>query len=112
VCSYTLCLSADLCHVLLDGAPINDIISLFSHHKLFTDDEITALSLAPSNHLKKVFVSRKFQHSDLTEWSTICTILQDSQQSKYIGDCLASGKLVFIAYTQVLIVLRQCVFNI
>ena len=101
----------DLCHVLLDGVPINDIISLFSHHKLFTDDEITALSLAPSDHLKKIFVSRKFQHSDLTEWSTICTILQNSQQSKYIGDCLASGKLVFTAHTQVLKVLRQYVLD-
>ena len=79
--------------VLLDDAPINDIISLFSHHKLLIDDEITALSLAPSDHLKKVFVSRKFQHSDLTEWSTVCTILQDSQQLKNTGDQCIKGML-------------------
>jgi len=105
------CTSAGLCHVLLDGALINDIISLLSDHKLFTDDEIIALKLAPSDHLKKIFLSRKFQQSDLTEWSTICTILRDSQQSKYIGDVLVSGKLVFIACTHVLKVLRQSVFN-
>ena len=78
---------------------------------LFTDDEITALKLAPSDHLKKIFLSRKFQQSDLTEWCTISTILQNSQQLKHIGDCLATGKLLFIACSQVMKVLCQCVFN-
>ena len=87
--------STGLCHVLLDDAPINDIITLFSHHKLFTDDEITALSLAPSDHLKKMFMSRKFQQSDLSEWSTICIILQSNQLFKHVGDHLTTGMFTF-----------------
>ena len=82
-----------LCHVLLEGTPINDIISLLSHHHLFTDHELTALSVAPSDHLKKVILLRKLQHLDLTEWSTICTILQDGQL-QHISDHLTAGMYV------------------
>ena len=81
-----------LCRVLLEGAPINDIISLLSYH-LCIDDELTALSVASSDHLKKVILLRKLQHLDLTEWSTICTILQDGQL-QHISDHLTAGMYV------------------
>jgi len=88
ICRYDY---TGLCQFYLDGVPINDIISFVSHYQFFSHDELTAISIAPSDHLKKVFLLKKFQYIDFSEWSTICAILQDNQRLKHIGDHLSTG---------------------
>jgi len=82
---------------------MNDIISILNHHHLFSHGELKAISIVPSNHLKKMFLLRKFQYADLSEWFTICSLLQDSQQLKHIGDHISTGMNV-VSYVWLLLI--------
>ena len=81
-----------LCEILLENAPVDDVITIFSSHDLLKGDDLTGVNNAPSDYLKKVYLMRLFEHSGLSVWSTICAVVNGSEILHHLGDQLMQGK--------------------
>ena len=85
--------ASELCHILLDNVPTDDIVKIFSSHKLLTDEDMEVISFAPSEYLKMQFLFQYLQNLKLTMWLMICDILHNTKSMKHIGSQLNDGKL-------------------
>ena len=83
--------ATQLCNILLDNTPVDDIITVFSSHDLLMGDDLTVVTNAPSDHLKKMFLLRLFQNVSLSIWSIICDLVNKNDILKHIGDELVKG---------------------
>ena len=81
-----------LCRILLENAPVDDIITIFSSHDLLKGDDLTGVNNTPSDYLKKVYLMRLFENSGLSVWSTICAVVNGSEILNHLGDQLMQGK--------------------
>ena len=88
-------MATELCNILLQNAPVDDIITVFSSHDLLIGDDVAVITNAPSEYLKKIFVSRRFQNVTLSVWLTICDVVNKSEILKHLSDQLS---LVFGKY--------------
>ena len=86
--------ATQLCNILLENAPVDDIITVFSSHDLLMGDDLTVVTNAPSDYLKKMFLLRLFQNISLSVWSTICDVVNKNDILKHIGDKLVKGSYV------------------
>ena len=91
-----------LCHILLDKVSIDDVITLFYSHKLFTDDDLKVISFTPSEYLKRQFLLRSLRYLKLTFWLIICDIMDE-----HVGSQLRDGKLCIVMYI-IFVDLRTC----
>ena len=57
-------------------------------------DDLTVVTNAPSDHLRKVFLLRLFQNISLSVWSTICDVVNKNDTLKHIGDELVKGNSI------------------
>ena len=73
---------------------MDDIITIFSSHDLLMGDDLTVVTNAPSDYLKKVFLLRLFQNISLSVWSTICDVVNKNDILKHIGDELVKGNSI------------------
>ena len=80
-----------LCDILLENTPVDDIITVFRSHDLLMGDDLTAVTNAPSDHLKKMFLLRLLQNVSLSVWSTICAVMNKSKFLKHLSDQLVKG---------------------
>ena len=80
--------ATQLCNILLDNTPVDDIITVFSSHDLLMGDDVTVVTNAPSDHLKKMFLLRLFQSISLSVWSVICDVVSRSETLKHLSDQL------------------------
>ena len=85
-------MATQLCDILLENAPVDDIITVFSSHDLLIDDDLAVVTNAPSDHLKKMFLLRRFQNVSLSVWLTICDVANKSEILKHLSDQLVFGK--------------------
>ena len=67
---------------------MDDIITVFSSHDLLMGDDLTVVTNAPSDHLKKMFLLRMYQNVSLSVWSTICDLVNTSEILKHLSDRL------------------------
>ena len=81
-------MAEQLCHILLDKVSIDDVVTLFCSHKVFTDDDLKVISFTPSEYLKRQFVLRSLQSFKLIFWLKICDIMDER-----VGSQLRDGKL-------------------
>ena len=88
--------ATQLCSILLDNAPVDDIITVFSSHDLLVGDDLTVVSNAPSDYLKKIFLWRMYQNVSLSVWSTICDVANKSEILKHLSDQLVYGNVTCI----------------
>ena len=70
---------------------MDDIIAVFRSHDLLMGDDLTAVTNAPSDHLKKMFLLRHLQNVSLSVWSTICAVVNESEILKHLSDQLVKG---------------------
>ena len=77
---------------------MDDIITVFSSHDLLTGDDLTVVTNAPSEYLKKLFLLRLFQNVSLSVWSTICDVVNKSEILKHLSDQLIHGKITHVCY--------------
>ena len=70
---------------------MDDIITVFRSHDLLMGDDLTAVTNAPSDHLKKMFLLRHLQNVSLSVWSTVCTVVNESEILKHLYDQLVKG---------------------
>ena len=84
-------MATQLCSILLDNTPVDDIITVFSSHDLLMGDDLTVVTNAPSDYLKKIFLLRLFQNISLSVWSIICDVVNKTEILKYVGDELVKG---------------------
>ena len=82
-----------LCHILLENTPVDDIITVFSSHDLLMGDDLTVVTDAPSDHLKKIFLLKAFQDVSLSVWLTICDVVNKSKILKHISDEVVKGTI-------------------
>ena len=83
--------ATQLCIILLENTPVDDIITVFRSHNLLLDDDLTAVTNAPSDYLKKMFLLRHLQNVSLSVWSTICAVVNESEILKHLYDQLVKG---------------------
>ena len=83
--------ATQLCNILLENAPVDDVISVFRSHDLLIGDDLTVVTNAPSDYLKKVFLLRLFQNISLSVWSIICDVVRRSEILKHLSDQLVYG---------------------
>ena len=74
---------------------MDDVITVVRSHDLLMGDDLTAVTNAPSDHLKKMFLLRHFQNVSLSVWSTICTVVKKSEIFKHLSDQLVKGIVKF-----------------
>ena len=79
-------------HILWGNLPVDNIIKLFTDHKLFTDDDLDMISFSPSEYLKSQFLFRYLQHLKLSVWSIVCDVLHNTKSLRHIGGQLMNGK--------------------
>ena len=84
-------MATQLCNTLLENIPVDDIITVFRSHDLLMGDDLTAVTNAPSDHLKKMFLLRHLQNVSLSVWSTICAVMNESEVLKHLSDQLVKG---------------------
>lgn len=77
---------------------MDDIITVFSSRNLLMDDDLTVVTSSPSDYLKKMFLLRIFQNVSLSVWSTICTMVNKSENLKHLGDQLVKGKAMYTCF--------------
>ena len=94
ICGSLNTVATQLCNILLDDTPVDDIIAVFSSHDLLMDDDVTVVTNAPSDYLKKMFLLRLFQNISLSVWSTICDVVNKNDILKHTGDKLVKGNYV------------------
>ena len=87
-------MTEQLCHILLSQIPTDSIVQLFSSHKLFTDDDLEAISFSPSEYLKSQFLLDNLQRFKLIMWIKICNIMHSDKSLEHIGSQLRDGELV------------------
>ena len=93
ICRYysSNTVATQLCIILLENTPVDDIITVFRSHDLLLGDDLTAVTNAPSNHLKKMFLLRHLQNVGLSVWATVCTVVNESEVLKHLYDQLVKG---------------------
>ena len=91
LCGSLHTVATQLCNILLENAPVDDIITVFSSHDLLVGDDLTVITNAPSDFLKKVFLLGLFQNVALSVWSIICDVVNKTEILKHIGDELVKG---------------------
>lgn len=92
MCVYSLnTVATQLCDILLKNTPVDDIITVFSSHDLLKGDNVTIVTSAPSDYLKKMFLLRLFQGVSMSVWSTICAEVNKSEILSHLGDQLTKG---------------------
>ena len=79
-------------HILWDNVPVDNIIKLFSDHRVFTDDDLEVISFAPSEHLKSQFLLRYLLYLKLSVWSMIRDVLHNTKSMRHVGSQLMNGK--------------------
>ena len=84
-----------LCNILLDNTPVDDIIAVFRSHDLLMGDDVTVVTNAPSDFLKKVFLLGLFQNISLSVWSIICDVVNKNETLKHVFDELVKGNYVY-----------------
>ena len=70
---------------------MDDVITVFRSHDLLKDDNLTAVTNAPSDYLKKMMLSRLFENINLSVWPTICAIVNESEILQHLSDQLMKG---------------------
>ena len=90
--------ATQLCNILLENTPVDDIITVFSSHDLLMGDDLTAVTNAPSEYLKKMFLLRLFQNVSLSVWSTICDVVNASEILKHLSDRLVYGNITYVCH--------------
>ena len=70
---------------------MDDIITVFRSHDVLMGDDLTAVSNAPSGYLKKMFLLRLFGNVNLSVWSTICALVNESEILQHLSDELMKG---------------------
>ena len=78
---------------------MDDIITVFSSHDLLRCDDLTVVTNAPSDYLKKLFLLRLFQNVSLSVWSTICDVVNKSENLKHLSDQLVYGNITHVCHT-------------
>ena len=96
-------------HILWDNLPVDNIIKLFTGHKLFADDDLDVISFAPSEYLKRQFLFRYLQHLKLAIWSMVCDVLHNTKSLRHIGGQLMNGKYSK-TYICVIIMVFTCTY--
>ena len=86
-------MTSELCHILLDNVPADDIVKIFKSRKLLTDDDMEVNSFAPSQYLKMQILFQYLQSLMLTMWLMICDIFCNTKSMEHIGSQLNDGKL-------------------
>ena len=84
----------ELCHILLDSIPVNNIADLFTSQKIFTDDDINVISFAPNEYLKKKVLLYWLLCLKLPTWLIIHDVLSNNESMRSVGDQLMQGKLL------------------
>ena len=84
-------MTQQLSHILLSKISTNDIVQIFHSQKLFTDDDLEAVSFIPSEYLKSQFLMGKLQYFKLTIWLMICDIMHNDKSLEHIGSELRDG---------------------
>ena len=82
----------EMYRILWDNLPVDNIIKLFTDHKLFTDDDLDVISFAVSEYLKSQFLFRYLQNLKLSVWSMVCDVLHNTKSLRHIGSQLMNGK--------------------
>ena len=80
-----------MCHILLDNVSMDDVIKVFGSHKIFNDDDLAVMLLAPSEYLKKQVLLECLHRLRLAMWLMICDILESIKSVRYIGIQLRNG---------------------
>ena len=83
--------------MLLENTPVDDIITVFRSHDVLMGDNLKIVSNAPSDYLKKMMLSRIFQNINLSVWSAICAIVNESEILEHLSDQLMKGIKVDLA---------------
>ena len=78
--------------ILWDNVPVDNIIKLFSDHRVFTDDDLEVISFAPSEYMKSRFLLRYLLYLKLSVWSMICDVLHNTKSMRHVGSQLMNGK--------------------
>lgn len=79
----------------MHSLPMDDVVMLlFNSLKLLTDDDLAAITFAPSEYLKNRFLIRYLQQLKLPVWLMICDVLHNSNSTRSIGSQLRIGKLL------------------
>ena len=92
ICNYSLnTVATQLSNVLLESTPMEDIITVFRSHDLLMGDNITVVTNAPSDYLKKMCLLRLLQNVNLSVWSSICTVVNESEILQDLTDQLMKG---------------------
>ena len=79
---------------------MDDIITVFNSHDLLMGDNLTVVTNAPSDYLKKMFLFRIFQNVSLSVWSTICDVVNKVEILKHLSDRLhvVYGNITNVCY--------------
>ena len=80
-----------MCSVVLDNMPMEDIVKLFTIHKIFKDDDVELISFAASEHVKKQLLSKYLGHLKWAVWSMFGNILVNTKSFKHVGNQLMKG---------------------
>ena len=70
---------------------MDDVITAFRSHDLLMGDNLMVVTNAPSDYFKKMFLSRLFENVNLSVWSTICAIVNESEFLQHLSDQLIKG---------------------
>ena len=70
---------------------MDDVITVFRSHDLLMSDDLTAVTNASSDQLKKMFLLRHLQNVSLSVWSAICAVVNESEILKHLSDQLVKG---------------------
>ena len=87
-------MTEQLCHILLSQISTDKIVQIFSSHKLFTDDDLEAISFSPSEYLKSQFMFDHVQRFKIIMWIKICDIMHSDKSLERIGSQLRDGELI------------------
>ena len=79
-------------HILLENISVDDTVKLFVTHKILFDDDVAAISFAPSEYLKKKFLFRCLWYLKLSVWPLICDVLHNIKSMRHVSSQLAEGK--------------------
>ena len=90
--SYSLnTVATQLCNILLENTPVDDIITVFQLHDLLVGDDLTIVTNAPSDYLKKMILLKLFQNVSLPNWSSIYDVVNKSEILQHLSDQLVKG---------------------
>ena len=70
---------------------MDDIIQLFTAHKILIDDDVEVVSFVPSEHLRKKYLLKYLWNLKLAVWPVICDILLNTKSMKHVGSQLIEG---------------------